>query len=267
VKDQSTAAGRRYRQSSRRWQAVGLPILGLACGIALWWLTVLVFDIQPFLLPTPGAVAQAFAQEPVILLEGTWITFQETVVGFLIAVVAGLAIGLAMASSRVVEQMLSSILVAFNAIPKLALAPLFVVWFGFDLTPKIVMVVVLCFFPIVLAVATGLKSTPAELAELARSLDASHWQMFRKVRFPAALGQIFVGLKVAMPLAVIGAVVGEFLGGTGGLGYVINSFSGVGDVAVSFAAIVLLAVISLVLFYAIVGVERLMVPWTRDAGS
>jgi NitT/TauT family transport system permease protein len=240
-----------------------MPFVGLAVGVGAWWLGVIVLGVDPFILPPPNDVAGAFAREPVLLLEESWTTLLETLAGFLIATIIGLVIGTVVAGSRVMEETLSPILVAFNAIPKIALGPLFIVWFGFDLQPKIVMVVVLCFFPIVLAVAAGLKSTPAELTELARSLDASMWQTFVKVRFPAALAQIFVGLKVAMPLAVIGAVVGEFLGGSAGLGFVITGFGAVGDIAMSFAAVAMLAVLSLGLYYAIVGIERLIVPWAR----
>jgi NitT/TauT family transport system permease protein len=133
---------------------------------------------------------------------------------------------------------------------------------GFGQGPKVVMVVLLCFFPIVLSVATGLTRTPADLAELTRALSASRWRTFIKVRMPSALPQIFVGLKVAMPLAVIGALVGELSGSTEGLGFVIQNAGA--DTAMAFAAIVLLALMSVVLFYALVVVERLSVPWVRE---
>jgi NitT/TauT family transport system permease protein len=120
----------------------------------------------------------------------------------------------------------------------------------------------MCFFPIVLATATGLTRTPAELVELTRALSASRWQAFAKIRLPAALPQVFVGLKVAMPLAVIGALVGELFGSTAGLGFVIQTAGA--DTALSFAAIVLLALMSIVLFYVLVAVERLLVPWIPE---
>jgi NitT/TauT family transport system permease protein len=124
-----------------------------------------------------------------------------------------------------------------------------------------------CFFPIVLSTATGLTTTPADLAELVRSMDASRLQAFRTVRLPAALPQIFVGLKVAMPLAVIGVVVGEMQYGDSGLGMIIVQTSGIGDTATSFAAIVLLAIVSIVLYYALVVAERLLLPWVRATTS
>jgi NitT/TauT family transport system permease protein len=152
-------------------------------------------------------------------------------------------------------------------VPKLALAPILVLWMGFGSGPKVVMVVLLCVFPIVLSTATGLKSTAAELDELARSLTATELQAFRKVRRPSALPHIFVGLKVGISLAVIGAVIGEFVGATRGLGYVIVASGQNADTTLAFAAIVLLAVMSVVLFYVLVALEALLVPWARHEQS
>jgi NitT/TauT family transport system permease protein len=132
---------------------------------------------------------------------------------------------------------------------------------GFGAGPKIAMVVLICFFPIVISTATGLKSTPVEFVDLARSLSASQLQQFVKVRFPAALPYVFVGLKVAITLAVIGSVVGEFVGATEGLGYVIVASGQNANTSLAFAAIVLLSLLSIVLFYALVLAERLLVPW------
>jgi NitT/TauT family transport system permease protein len=134
---------------------------------------------------------------------------------------------------------------------------------GFGAGPKVVMVVLLCVFPIVLSTATGLKSTAAELEELIRSMTATEFQAFRKVRLPAALPHVFVGLKVGISLAVIGAVIGEFVGATRGLGYVIVASGQNADTTLAFASIAILAVMSVVLFYLLVLIERLLVPWAR----
>jgi len=241
--------------------AIGLPVVGTVATVLVWWLAVLVFNIQSYLVPTPHAVASTFAQMPGYLLENAWVTLQETVFGYALTVVAGLLIGTVLANSRLVEQALYPMLVGLNAVPKLAFAPLLVVWMGFGHGPKVVQVVLMCFFPIVLATVTGLTSTPADLAELARSLSASRWQTFVKVRLKSALPQIFVGLKTAMPLAVIGALVGEFSGATEGLGHVIQNAAP--DTALAFAAIALLAAMSIVLFYLLVLAERLMLPWVK----
>jgi NitT/TauT family transport system permease protein len=242
--------------------AVGLPVLGTVGTVVLWWLVVVAFDVESYLVPPPGEVASAFTRMPGYLLDNARVTLVETVAGFALTVLGGLVLGGLLAISRLLEQALYPVLVALNAVPKLAFAPLLVVWMGFGHAPKIVMVVLMCFFPVVLATAAGLTSTPKDLVELARSLPASRRQTFVKVRLPAALPQIFVGLKTAMPLAVIGALVGELFGASEGLGFVIQNAGG--DTALAFAAIALLAGMSIVLFYVLVVAERLLLPWVRE---
>jgi NitT/TauT family transport system permease protein len=242
--------------------AMGLPLVGGIGFVALWWLSVRLFGIQSFLLPTPDAVAGAIGRETDYLFRNAWVTLVEVLIGFALTVVIGLLIGGTLGTSRTIERATYPLLVGLNAVPKVAFAPLLLVWLGFDKSPKVVMVVLMCFFPIVLATITGLTTTSVDLVELSRSMSASRWQTFVKVRLPAALPQIFVGLKTAMPLAVIGALVGELLGGGAGLGFVIQNATS--DTAVVFAAIVLLAVMSIVLFYLLVLVERLVLPWVRE---
>jgi NitT/TauT family transport system permease protein len=252
----------------RGTRAAVLPLFGLLIAILVWWLATEVTGlIHPAVLPPPGDVGAAFLERPALLLESSWITARETVVGFLLSAVAGVLIGLLLASSATVERMFSPLLVAVNAVPKIALGPLLVVSLGWGQVPILTMVFLLCFFPIVLSTATGLTTTPADLAELARSLDATRWQAFRKVRLPAALPQIFVGLKVAMPLAAIGAVIGEFQAGEGGLGYRILQFSGFGDIATAWAAIILIALVSILLYFVLLQIERLALPWVRETTS
>ena len=246
----------------------GCPVAGLVVALIAWWLTTSVFHlIHPAVLPPPQDVLAAFRAQPGLLLKATLATALETLGGFLLSTVAGVLIGLCMAASSVLERMFAPLLVAVNAVPKIALGPLLVVALDWGQKPILTMVFLLCFFPIVLSTATGLTTTPAELAELARSLGASRWQAFRKVRLPAALPQIFVGLKVAMPLAAIGAVIGEFYAGEGGLGFVIVQFSGVGDTATAWAAILLIALTSILLYFAVLRAERLALPWVRETTS
>jgi NitT/TauT family transport system permease protein len=230
----------------------------------VWWLVTAVFRLVHLRRCRRRRTCRAFTGNRAALLEALWATTVETVLGFLLSTVAGVLIGLTLAASRVAERMFAPLLVAVNAVPKIALGPLLVVSLGWGRTPILTMVFLLCFFPIVLSTATGLTTTPADLAELARSLNASWWQSFRKVRFPAALPQIFVGLKVAMPLAAIGAVIGEFQAGEAGLGYQILQYNGIGDTDTAWAAIVLIAVRGIVLYFARVLVERLALPWVRD---
>jgi NitT/TauT family transport system permease protein len=241
-----------------------MPIVGILAALALWWLSVIVFDINPLLLPAPPEVLAAFNELRPYLLEQTGVTLTETLLGFGLAVPIGLLIGILIASSRTIERMFYPSLVALNAVPKLAFAPLLIVWLGFGQLPKVLMAVLLCVFPIVIASATGLMSMPAEFGELARSLGSSWRRTFVKIRFPNALPEMFLGLKVAMPLALVGAVIGEFAGGDSGLGFIIVQASGLGNTPLAFAAVVLLALMGIALFYALVGIERRLLPWVRE---
>jgi NitT/TauT family transport system permease protein len=241
-----------------------LPLAGAGVVVALWWLATIVFGIKPFVLPAPPDIAEAFFRLPGYLLRQTWTTLVETLAGFGLAVAGGLLAAVALTAFRVVERALFPLLVAANAVPKIAVAPLLIVWLGFGSVPKIVMVFLISFFPVVVAAASGLASMPAELGELARSLSASRRQTFVKLRIPWALPQIFIGLKVGITLAVVGAVVGEFSGGDQGLGYVIVASGSSADTALAFAAMTLLALMSVTLFYAVSATERLLLPWARE---
>jgi NitT/TauT family transport system permease protein len=240
-----------------------LPAVAVLGAIGVWWLAKWAFGWQDFVLPAPSGVATEIWHERSYLPEQAWTTLRETLEGFAIAIAIGFALATVIAYSRPLERSLYPLLVALNAVPKLALAPILVLWMGFGAGPKVVMVVLLCVFPIVLSTATGLKSTAAELDELIRSLTATELQAFRKVRFPAALPHVFVGLKVGISLAVIGAVIGEFVGATRGLGYVIVASGQNADTTLAFAAIVLLAVMSVILFYLLVALENALIPWAR----
>jgi NitT/TauT family transport system permease protein len=260
----STGAGR----AERNWGVVvGLPVLGLVALVAIWWLSTILFGIRAFLLPSPPQVLSAFLRLPGYLAQQAGVTLLEAVEGFLISGLIGLPLAALLTSSRLVQRAVMPILVATNAIPKVAVAPLLIVWLGFDRTPKVVMVIVICFFPIVVSAMSGLATTPAELGELARSMSASRWQTYIKIRVPWALPQIFTGLKVAITLAVIGAVVGELSGGDQGLGSVIVTAGASADTPTAFAAIALLSVLGIGLFYLVVLAEHLLLPWVRETSA
>lgn len=241
----------------------GLPVLGLVAVVALWWLATIVFSIEKLLVPSPKDVFDSFTAQSGYLLEQTWVTLLETVEGFAVAVVVGIPIAMLIAGSRLLEKMIYPLLLAVNAVPKIAIAPILVVWMGFGQLPKVVMVFLLCFFPVVISTAVGLKSTPSELTELVRSYDAGHMQAFFKVRFPYALPQVMVGLKTAISLAVIGAVIAEFVGADSGLGFVIVQSGSSANTPLAFAAMVLLGIISIVLFYGLVALEKVLLPWAE----
>lgn len=250
--------------TSSRAAAVVLPILGLIGAIALWWLATIVFSIEPFLLPSPGDVISKFSEQPVYLLQETGVSLLETIEGFALAIVIGVPIAIVIVRSAVLERLVYPLLLMVNAIPKIAVAPLLVVWMGFGQLPKVVMVLLMCFFPVVISTAQGMKSTPVELVELLRSLNASRAQEFFKLRLRYAMPQIFTGLKVAISLAVIGSVIAEFVGATRGLGYVIQQSGASADTTLAFAAITLLSIMSIVLFYSLVLLEHLLLPWAQE---
>ncbi|GAA1612469.1 ABC transporter permease [Kribbella sancticallisti] len=250
--------------TTSRTAAALLPVLGLIGALALWWLATIVFSIEKFLLPTPGDVISTFLDQPAYLLKETWVSFSETMGGFLLAIVAGVPIALVIVRSVILERLIYPLLLGLNAIPKIAIAPLLVIWMGFGMFPKVVMVLLVCFFPIVISTATGMKSTPVELVELMRSLNANRVQEYFKLRLRYAMPQIFTGLKVAISLAVIGSVIAEFVGAQAGLGYVIANSGASADTPLAFAAITLLSIMSIILFYGLVLLEQFLLPWAQE---
>jgi NitT/TauT family transport system permease protein len=238
-------------------------VLGLAIVLAGWWGYAVAFDVNPVLLPTPPEVLDELIRLRERLFEQARVTLIEIVVGFVATAVIGIVVGTVIAHSRLVDMMVSPWLVALNAAPKVAFAPLLLVWLGHGISPRIAMVILIAFFPVILSTYAGLTSTPSDLVELARSMNSSRWRTFRKLRLPYAVPQIFVGLKVAMPLAAVGAVVGELNGGRTGLGYVIRAASNSGNTALAFAAIVVVSALGILLYYALSATERLVLPWVR----
>lgn len=249
----------------RRWLAsVWLPTLGVGSALASWWLATVIIGIRPLFLPSPLDIYDQLRQHPRYLAEQAWVTIYETLGGFAIAAVAGLGTAALLAASQTVERATLPLIVALNAIPKVALAPLLILWLGYGSAPKITLAASICFFPIVVAAVAGLTATPADLGELARSLSASRTQMFLKIRARWALPQVFVGLKLAMTLAVIGTVVAQLQSPTAGLGAVIAISGQSVNTPLAFAAIMLLMIISIVLFYGVAAAERLLVPWAKE---
>lgn len=256
--------GKRSWLTSSPVAAVLLPVVGLLAVIVLWWGATVVFAIEPFLLPSPWDVVVKFFDQPGELLSQTGTSLLETVEGFLLAIVIGVPIALVIVRSVVLERLVYPLLLMVNSIPKVAIAPLLVIWMGFGQWPKVVMVLLMCFFPIVISTAQGMKSTPTELVELMRSLNASRAQEFFKLRLRYAMPQIFTGFKVAISLAVIGSVISEFVGATKGLGYIIQQSGASADTTLAFAAISLLSIMSVVLFYGLTLLEHLLLPWAQE---
>lgn len=254
---------RQVRGLADKASVVLLPLLACVGIVVAWHYSTIVFGWEEFIVPKPRDVLDAVNDQRSYLPHQFWVTLLETLEGYGLAIGIGVPLAVAIAYSKIFERTIYPILLAVNAVPKIAIAPILIIWMGLGQGPKVVMVFLVCFFPIVLSTATGLGATPPELKELIRSLSASPLQAFVKVRFPAALPHVFVGLKVAISLAVIGAVIGEFVGASEGLGYVIVASGNNANTALAFGAMVLLSVMSIALFYAIVIVERLLVPWAR----
>jgi NitT/TauT family transport system permease protein len=261
--DVAVAAPGRARRLARGLAGWLLPLVTLAFLVVCWHVATIVFGWPRWLVPSPVNVWDAANAQRAHLPGHTWVTLYQTLAGYALAIVTGIPVAVAIAYSRFLERTIYPVLLGLNAVPKVAIAPILVLWMGFGPGPKVVVAFLLCVFPIVISTATGLKTTPPELMELIRSLSASPAQVFFKVRFPAALPHVFVGLKVAISLAVIGAVIGEFVGADRGLGYVIIASGANVNTSLAFAAMVLLALMSIVLFYALVALERVVIPWAE----
>lgn len=233
----------------------------LACIIVFWEIAVRVMQVPVYILPTPSRIAQEFASYWPRLLVNSGYTMIEVLSGFIFSIAVGVPLAVLVTYSRVAERAIYPLIVATQSIPKVAVAPLLLAWFGYGMTPKIVIVMLLSFFPIVINSVVGLKSASAEMIYLAQSMGASPWQAFWKFRLPQALPNIFAGLKLATVLSVIGAMVGEFIGADKGLGYVILVAGSSFDIARQFAAIIMISAIGMIFFAIIERVERVALPW------
>ena len=241
------------------------PLAGVVLIIAVWLLACWLFNIPTVVLPSPDKVLRALIIRGDLLASEGWVTLKETLYGFLLALLVGLPLAVAVANSRPLNLMFYPLLIALQSVPKVALAPMLLVWLGTGLESKLAIVWLVAFFPIIVDTAAGLRSTPKELLELASSLNASPLQVFLKVQLPAALPFVVTGAKVAITLAVIGAVIGEFVGSSEGLGYLLLSATSQLDTPLAFAALFALSALG-ILAYALVGLgERMMAPWLPPA--
>lgn len=237
------------------------PTLLIAAIFVLWWVATAQGWVKAYVLPSPVDTWNVLVEYREYLLQHTWVTTYETVVGFVIAIVVGLLVAVLMVYSPNVEKTLYPIILVAQVIPKIAIAPLFVVWLGFGPAPKITVAVLMAFFPVVVSGLAGLRSVDPEILELTSTMGASRFKTFLKVRLPASLPQLLSGLKVAATLAVTGAVVGEFVGGNQGLGYVILQANGNVNTAMLFAALFIMSALGIVLFAVIQVSERFLIPW------
>lgn len=245
----------------RKLAASTKPIVFVLLLVVLWDLAIRIFHVPPYQIPAPIEVIRTLWTDwPELLLQAVPTT-EATLAGFALSAAFGIPAAMLIASSKTVEDYVYPLLVFSQSIPKVAVAPLFVVWFGFGMVPKVISAFLLGFFPVVVAAVQGFKSVEPDMIDLARSMEAGRLQLFRLISLPHALPAIFAGLKVAITLTVVGAVVGEFVGSNSGLGFVLQRSIGNFELPTMFAALVMLAAIGMILFALVELAERLLVPW------
>ena len=240
-----------------------LRLLFIVLLLALWEGAVRLLEIPAFLLPTPSAVGMALYRGTVTGLyqEHIGVTLTETALGFIVGSAGGLLLGTCVALSRRFDYFIYPIVVMFQAMPKVALAPLIIVWFGLGMTSKVVNSALVCFFPLMINTIVGLRSADEDRISLMRSLAATPMQIFTMLRVPNALPYIFAGLEIAMIFALIGAIVGEFVGAQAGLGMLIQSMNFTMDVAGQFSILLILSVVGLVLNMSVTLVRKRLLFW------
>jgi NitT/TauT family transport system permease protein len=247
--------------SSKFVNRAATPLIYLAL-LAAWELLAHLLKVPIWILPAPSAIFEAAVKWAPELAHNTWVTLRETVVGFLLAIVLSLPLAILISLNPLARQLLYPILLGLQSVPKVAIAPLVILWFGLSEWPKIIVVVLVCFFPILVNMVAGLEAVPKTMLDLMRSLGASPHKVFRRLRVPVALPHFFTGCKVAVTFAVIGAVISEFVAAQDGLGYLILISTAQSQTPLAFAAIALLTVLSIALFHGIEFIERRVVDWT-----
>lgn len=243
---------------SRRFWTV---LIVAAAGVLIWQLSVRYFGVREFLLPAPTDIVAEYGKRPLVYVRNLMGTLETTLLGFALALVGGVVIAVLIVHVKLLEDALYTILVALNSLPKVALAPLFVIWLGPDMRSKVGVAFTIAIFPIVIDTALGLRSVEPDVLNMAKVMRASQWQILRRIRLQHALPSLFAGMKVAISLALVGAIVGEFVAGGSGLGSAILAAQGAFDTPQVFACIVLLGFVGTALFYTIDALERWLIPW------
>ncbi len=257
-------------RAGRRWRDVVYPMITLAVGIAAWSFAIPFFAVPNYILPTPSAVLSAMydgyvggSYWPHVLF-----TVQNTLVGYAVGCSLAVVFGALLAESRTFERFVYPYIIALQSMPKVALAPLIIVWFGFGNLSKVIMVALICFFPLFINTSVGIRQTPPALIAMMRVFSASRLEIFLKVKLRAALGHIFAGLQIGIVLGLIGAVVAEFVASTRGLGYLVATSQANFDVATMFAALAGLVAIGLLGTQAVRAIHGRVIFWeTRLPGE
>jgi len=249
----------------RKSVTYNLPALGLFVVLILFWhYAVQWFDIREYLLPPPLLVWRSMVSGEIPWGKHIWITGIEIVGAFVIAGMAGILLGLAIAWSSAISRVLMPFLVFVNTLPKVAVAPLFLIWLGYGILPNMLIGALIGFFPVVINTAVGLTQIDEEMIDLGRVFNAPKWKVFVKIRVPNAYPYILSALKITATAAVVGAIVGEFVASQSGLGYVIITSQSSMNTPVAFAALVWISILGLLLFGAVAGLSRILAPWAND---
>ncbi len=241
-----------------------LPIEFILAILILWQVVSRLGSVPEYILPAPTEIAARLVRSWDVLWDALLVTTTEVLVGFVLGIVLGIGLAIPIAYSTTVRNTLYPIIIASQAVPKIAIAPLLVLWLGFDIWPKIAVTALMVFFPVTVTAAEGFTSVDRNLIDLLRSVHATPAQIFFRIRLPHAMPHIFSGLKVGITLAVVGAVVGEWMGADSGLGYLLTFANTMLDSTLLFAALFLLIVLGVLLFILVGIAERLILPWNQD---
>ena len=253
---------KRLRKHWKTWRETLLPLVVLVVLFVLWEAAVWLFSVPIYMLPPPTKIAVALWEAPGAVAVHAWATFVTVMGGFILAIAVSLPLAAWITMSNFGRVAIYPLIILSQSIPKVALAPLLVVMLGTNAAPKIIVAMLVAFFPLVVSTATGLSAVPKELLELGRSLRAGPMKELLRIRLPYAVPFIFSGLKMAITLSVIGAVVGEFVAADRGLGFLMTSSLAFFNTPMGFGAIVVLSVLAMVLFQIIAICERVFFPWS-----
>jgi putative hydroxymethylpyrimidine transport system permease protein len=246
-----------------KWFAPAAVVAALIGG---WELLAKLGHVEDYLLPAPSEIVRALVRDRDLLAPDTWVTAREVLLGFALALAAGVLVAVALHLSAVLRRAIYPLVVASQAVPIIVIAPILVIWFGFGITPKLIVIALICFFPIVVNTLDGLRSVDVEQEKMLRTLGATRWGLLRRLELPSALPFLFSGAKVAVAVAVIGAVFGELVGSDAGLGHAVQVGTAELETARVFAAVLILSLIAIGLFGLVALVERRAVPWAHSAG-
>lgn len=241
-----------------RWLKMTITLL---VTTLIWESATHLFHVPSYLVPAPSVIIVSLVTKAELFATHSLVTFSETLLGFFIGVVVGVLLAAVIVIFPAFTDVIMPLLLVAQIVPKVAIAPILLIWFGYGLAPKILIAFLVTFFPIVVDTATGLDSVEREMLDLARSLKASRWQIFYKFRIPTALPYLFSGMKVSVTLAIIGAIIAEFVGGSKGLGYLIIIANQEMSTDIAFAALVILSVGGIALYALVELAERILIPW------